>query len=86
MKQYESRVRAVADELQPLELRRLLHYLCDMVLKRPPPAPPAIDGACQSDNRPTCKPSSRHWCLDVCTTSAVTDAAGQANDCDPATP
>ncbi len=40
VKQYESRVRAVADELQPLELRRLLHYLCDMVLKRPPPAPP----------------------------------------------
>jgi geranylgeranyl pyrophosphate synthase len=40
VKQYESRVRAVADELQPLELRRLLHFLCDMVLKRPPPAPP----------------------------------------------
>ncbi len=33
VKQYDKRARAAADSLEPVELRRLLHYLIDIVLK-----------------------------------------------------
>jgi geranylgeranyl pyrophosphate synthase len=43
---HQQRAEAIADELQPEELRRLLYYLIDTVLDRPtgapPPPPPAV--------------------------------------------
>lgn len=38
---YQERAEAIADEVQPDELRRLLYYLIDTVLERPTAAPPA---------------------------------------------
>src|SRR5262249_37722356 len=37
---YRARAEAVADEVQPTELRELLYYLVDSVLDRPMPPPP----------------------------------------------
>ncbi|HWB01156.1 MAG TPA: polyprenyl synthetase family protein [Pirellulales bacterium] len=39
---YQERAEAVADEVQPEELRRLLYYLIDTVLERPAPEAPAV--------------------------------------------
>ena len=40
---YQERAEAVADEVEPEELRRLLYYLVDTVLERPaPPATPVV--------------------------------------------
>ena len=43
MEKYRARAEAVADEVQPTELRELLYYLVDSVLDRqPPPEPGAV--------------------------------------------
>ena len=39
---YQERAEAVADEVQPEDLRRLLYYLIDTVLERPSEAAPAV--------------------------------------------
>lgn len=39
---YRERAEAVADEIEPEELRRLLYYLIDTVLDQPPPAEPVV--------------------------------------------
>ncbi len=38
VEKYRARAEAVADEIQPIELRELLYYLVDSVLDRPAPA------------------------------------------------
>jgi geranylgeranyl pyrophosphate synthase len=45
IEKYRERAEAVADEVQPDELRRLLYYLVDTVLDRQTsePAPPLVD-------------------------------------------
>src|SRR5205814_7706884 len=40
VEKYRARAEAVADEVQPTELRELLYYLVDTVLDRQPPPPP----------------------------------------------
>src|SRR5262249_21246840 len=40
VEKYRARAEAVADEVQPTELRELLYYLVDSVLDRQPPPPP----------------------------------------------
>jgi hypothetical protein len=41
---YQERAEAIADEVQPEELRRLLYYLIDTVLERPAAAePPTVE-------------------------------------------
>jgi geranylgeranyl pyrophosphate synthase len=40
VEKYRARAEAVADEVEPTELRELLYYLVDSVLDRQPPAPP----------------------------------------------
>ncbi|HYT87101.1 MAG TPA: polyprenyl synthetase family protein [Gemmataceae bacterium] len=40
VERYRARAEAVADEVEPTELRELLYYLVDSVLDRQPPAPP----------------------------------------------
>jgi hypothetical protein len=39
---YQERAEAVADEIQPDELRRLLYYLVDTVLERPADPEPHV--------------------------------------------
>lgn len=39
VEKYKARAEAVADEIEPVELRELLYYLVDSVLDRQPPAP-----------------------------------------------
>jgi len=38
VEKYRARAEAVADDIQPTELRELLYYLVDSVLDRQPPA------------------------------------------------
>jgi hypothetical protein len=38
VEKYRARAEAIADEMQPTELRELLYYLVDSVLDRPAPA------------------------------------------------
>jgi geranylgeranyl diphosphate synthase type II len=40
VEKYRARAEAVADEIEPAELRELLYFLVDSVLDRQPPAPP----------------------------------------------
>ncbi len=40
VEKYRARAEAVADDVQPTELRELLYYLVDSVLDRQPPPPP----------------------------------------------
>src|SRR5205807_1047620 len=40
VEKYRARAEAVADDVQPAELRELLYYLVDSVLDRQPPPPP----------------------------------------------
>ncbi|HEY7329338.1 MAG TPA: polyprenyl synthetase family protein [Gemmataceae bacterium] len=42
VEKYRARAEAVADEIQPTELRELLYYLVDSVLDRPTPAEPSV--------------------------------------------
>jgi geranylgeranyl pyrophosphate synthase len=42
VEKYRARAEAVADEIQPTELRELLYYLVDSVLDRPAPAEPEV--------------------------------------------
>jgi geranylgeranyl pyrophosphate synthase len=43
VEKYRARAEAVADEVQPTELRELLYYLVDNVLDRQPPPPPVTE-------------------------------------------
>ena len=40
IEKFRARAEAVADEIEPTELRELLYYLVDSVLDRQPPPPP----------------------------------------------
>ena len=43
VEKYRARTEAIADEVEPVELRELLYYMVDTVLDRPQPEPPEIE-------------------------------------------